>query len=83
MESAISYGSGTRPLNQAGTAVRWERGGILAYQVRSPISTDEQDSFLDWYAIRGSCTVGTMSKAYRWPWDSSKSYRYGLLDYSP
>ena len=55
----------------------------MAYQVRSPVSTDEQDGFLDWYMIRGGCIVGTMSKAYRWPWGSSKNCRYGPLDCSP
>ena len=55
----------------------------MAYQVRSPISTDEQDSFLDWDVIRVGSTVGTMSKAYRRPWDLSKSYHYGLSDCSP
>ena len=41
MESAISYGSGTRPLNKAGTAVRWERGGIYwhtRYALPSPLT---------------------------------------------
>ena len=68
-----------RPLDKAGE----ERGGVVAYQLRSPIPTDEQDGFLNWYVIRVSCIFGTMSKVYRWPWDSSKSYHCGLSNCSP
>lgn len=57
----LAIGSGTRPLeSEPGQLSVGERGGMVAYQVGSPVPTDEQDDFLDWCVIRVSRTVGTV-----------------------